>query len=115
MGLINQNWRIDFISRVTLMKMHYLIYDAQPKANSDKAKEFGGAYVSCWIMSDNLEEANLIAKGMISEQGWVNITLDEGYEIDESHYKNKKDGLEYYRQALIDKEVLVFHTYPIEE
>ena len=33
-------------------------------------------------------------------------------EISEGDYKKGDEGIEYYEQALIDKEVYVFYTYP---
>ena len=77
--------------------------------------EVGGAYINCWIDATNIKIAKSIANRNIEESSWQIDNLEEGYEVTEKDYENKPEGFESYQQALLDKEVYVFHTYPAED
>lgn len=74
----------------------------------------GGAFVNCWIQDSSIEAAELIARKGIEENGWT-ITDYEEIPCQTSRDQWGEDELEYYDQALIDRQVWVFHSYPYEE
>ena len=68
------------------------------------------AWVSCWINTDDEQDARQRAETMIGENGWSVIELDQCYPIAREGYPTGSDGLPYFEQALIDDEVLVFYV-----
>jgi hypothetical protein len=93
------------------MKMFYIVYHCQP--NKKYAGELiGGAYIGCWIATTTLSKVDKIARKLIKEQNWSILETDEEGEILPGSMNKKNPRFEYYEQALIDKEVLVFYTYP---
>jgi hypothetical protein len=74
----------------------------------------GGAFVGCWIEAASLKKAINIAIEKINENDWDIIKKDQAVRIKEGHYSNNDSGFEFYQQALMDKCVLRFHTYPKE-
>lgn len=68
--------------------------------------------MSCWIERPTLDEAVRVARAGIEEEGWIVDEPDEAYAVDAATYPPGGDGREYFEQALIDKEVFVFHMYP---
>jgi hypothetical protein len=66
------------------------------------------AYVSCWINDSDRDNALEKATALIGAHGWSVVEIAEDYSITRDEYSLKPEGLEYYEQALIDGEVLVF-------
>lgn len=78
-------------------------------------QEYGGAYVNCWIEAPDLGDAVCRALAAIQSAGWTPDEIHRGFQTTREAYTGDGDGLEYFEQALIDKEVCVFHTYPVED
>ena len=99
------------------MTIYFLSFHCNPKDGTSDFYEFGGAYINCWIHAEDKDSAINISKHKITELDWNIIELEECYIITEKDYLNSSNnsGLQYYRQALIDKWVIVMHTYPIED
>ena len=95
--------------------MYFLTYHGQSKSESQENKDIGGAYINCWIESDDIHEADNIARQEIEQMSWNILSRDEACEINRTDYKDNDEGLRNYEQALIDKIVYVFHIYPIDE
>ncbi|RIJ42485.1 hypothetical protein [Pontibacter oryzae] len=96
-------------------EMFLLIYHGKPQSQTGDLEDIGGAYIKCWIESENFKQADIVARNEIEEMNWNVLVLDEAYTITREDYLEDKNGLEYYEQALIDKQVYVFHTYPVKE
>src|SRR5713226_4071577 len=92
--------------------MFYFLIEAKPSPDNPEVSELGGAFVSCWIEHPTLEEAESVALKMISEARWQVVAIEERFPIDRSFYDVQSSGLQYFEQALLDKEVLVFDAYP---
>jgi hypothetical protein len=92
--------------------MFLIQFNATPRRNVQTAPQAAGARVNCWIERSTLDEAVSAARAGIEAQGWIVNEHDEAYEVDETTYPPGKDGREYFEQALIDKEVFVFYTFP---
>ncbi|MCB9173473.1 MAG: hypothetical protein H6589_02600 [Flavobacteriales bacterium] len=95
--------------------MFLLTYNVKPNTTNVEYIETCGAFVNCFIEADSFDEANLIARGGIEMNDWRIIELEEFKTITYDDFLDDSDKREYYEQALIDKEVFVFHTYPNEE
>ena len=102
-------------SRYIIMKMYLLSFHVQPRPDLEGAEDIGGAYVNCWIEADSIKQAEQIAKRKIGDLKWNILEKDDTFEIAPDHYTPDSAGVEYYQQALIDKMVLCFHTYPVGE
>jgi len=91
-----------------------LKYHGKPESNNKELNEIGGAFINCWVESKNIDQADRIARKEIDKLNWDILNHEESYEITRKDYMENKVGLQYYEQALIDKFVCVFHTYPID-
>jgi len=94
--------------------VYFLVYHVLPRPDLEDAEDIGGAYVSCWIEADSLRQADAISRQEIGDAKWDILEREEAFEIKTDHYASDSDGYEFYQQALIDKWVLRFHTYPTE-
>ena len=91
--------------------MYFLIYEAVPKKGISAYDKYAGAHVACWINVKKIEVARQKAVTMIQEQGWkVRKQVEEHTLTREA--AEQSTGLQYYEQALIDTEVLMFYTHP---
>jgi hypothetical protein len=93
--------------------MKFITYHVIPTEDLDKKDNIGGAYVNCFIESESSSHSQEIAKKQLSQLHWEIIELEELTIIDQNTVS--EENKEYYEQALIDKEVFVFYTYPTEE
>lgn len=96
------------------LPMYLVEIHAVPLDPTD-VQEFGGAYVNCWIESPSLGEAVSRAMAEVEGAGWRPDEVRRAHLTTRESYTGDDDGLEYYEQALIDQEVFVFYTYPIED
>lgn len=94
---------------VFILMMHVKPTDENPGVN-----EIAGAYVNCFVESDTFDTAEKMAIQFIRNHHWAPIDLEEGYEVTEADYDGDPNGLEIYKQVLIEKEKYTFHTYTIE-
>ncbi len=93
--------------------MYFVLFEATPCRNVKRvAGNTAGAYVSCYIQRATRDEAIQAAKAGIEAEGWIVDEPDEAYMVDDSTYPPGKEGRDYYQQALIDREVFVFHCFP---
>jgi hypothetical protein len=92
--------------------MFFIQFDATPRRDARTAPRAAGGVVTCWIERPTLDEAIRVARAGIEAEGWIVGEHDEAYEVDETTYPPGHDGREYFEQALIDKEVFVFDTFP---
>lgn len=94
------------------MTMYLLSYLASPTPDAKEFHDAGGAYVSCWIQSQDREEAEKRATQLIEEYGWSVESLQEGSVVTGADYAGDDEDREFYEQALVESEVLVFNTWP---
>ena len=94
-----------------IMRMFYIVYHGKPN-ELYQGKPIGGAYIGCWIMNRTMIKAEHIARKIVTSQGWDIIEVDEKSEITPESVDKQSERFEYYQQALIDKEVVVYYTYP---
>ena len=94
------------------MNMYLFQFQAKPKPDSPEALRSGGSVVNCWMDMDSLETAKATAMDLIHEAGWTVVSLEEAQVVDRSDLDETK--VAYFDQALIDKTVLVFHSWPVD-
>jgi hypothetical protein len=92
--------------------MIFARYNCIPGKRHPDIERVGETYANCWLRVRSFSEAKKIAEKNIRGQNWQILNLDEIWRIPKGHYQTEDDGLPYYEQALIDKEVYVFHQSP---
>jgi hypothetical protein len=97
------------------MPVFYVQYVAAPSPGSEHFETAGGAYVNCWMKANSESEACGHASAVIKESGWTILAVEEQCrEVTERAYAEGDEGLEHYRQAVVDGGCYVFHQWPIE-
>jgi hypothetical protein len=86
---------------------------ASPVAGTEDFVKFGGAQVNCWLALPEREALGRAAQ-LVEAYGWRVEVVDESREVTRDHYQSDSSGLSHFEQALIDREVVVFHTWPNE-
>jgi hypothetical protein len=97
------------------MDMYFVEIHAVPEPDHPDAEAVGGAYINCWIEATDLDDAVSRGRAEIIDAGWQPGELRRAYQTTRDDYTGEDDGLEYFEQALIDKEVCVFHCYPVHD
>jgi hypothetical protein len=92
--------------------MFYITYHAKPNKTSKDYDNLGGAHINCWIEEKSSKNADLIARREIEFIDWSVKSIDEIVEVNIDSYTENDSKKEFFEQALIDKIVLLFHTYP---
>lgn len=92
--------------------MFFVQFEATPRRGACISADVAGAFVNCWIERPTLEEAVQVARAAIEAENWIVDEPGEAHWVDASTYPPGKDSREYFEQALIDKEVFVFHCVP---
>src|SRR5688500_15465537 len=95
--------------------MILLNYHAKPIEIPKEPDDIAGAWINCWINSNDVEDATERALRMIRENGWKELEMEDYFHVERSDYEENENQLQYFDQALIDDEVLVIYTYPLVE
>jgi hypothetical protein len=97
------------------MPVFYVQYEASPSPGSENFETAGGAFVNCWVKATSKRKACEEASAAIKESGWTILAVEEQCrEVDDGTYAGDAEGLEYYRQAVVDGECYVYHMWPVE-
>ncbi|MFK7808086.1 MAG: ankyrin repeat domain-containing protein [Saprospiraceae bacterium] len=92
-------------------KIFLFEYHAEPKFET----ELVGAYINCWIMDEDFNNAKSRSLFLIKEENWGIDSIEDISEIEKGTIEEKEDNFKFYEQVIIDKEVLVFYTYDSTE
>lgn len=92
--------------------MCFLIIEALPQVGSEAAAKYGCAHVACWVNTTNCDDARKSTRELISTTGWVEVRVVEEKTVSADSYDPDNPALEYFNQALTDREVCVFYTSP---
>ena len=96
------------------MTMFFFTFLAVPTPDAKEFHDSGGAYVNCWIRGDGSDryQAEARASDLIKEYGWSVEALEEGAIVNSESYGEDEEDREFFEQALVEGEVLVFNTWP---
>lgn len=94
------------------MAMHFFTFLAVPTPDAKEFHESAGAYVNCWIRDDDRQSAEQRARDGIQEYGWSVESLEGETVVTSATYDADDEDREFYEQALMEGEVLVFTTWP---
>ena len=96
--------------------MVWLMYEARPTQESDYYRECGGAYINCWVLTVNANEAESRSRSDILHSGWEIIELCEGpRSVERSRYVDDEEALASYDAALTDGAAYDYYTWPKDE
>jgi hypothetical protein len=97
--------------------MLFITFNCTSIAGSPSTKEYGGAFVNCWLRDMNVEQAVIFAKPILENQGWAIQGIEESYDIKRIDYadKHSSDGLASYDEAERKGSCFMIHTYPKEK
>ncbi len=95
-----------------MKELYVIVLTARPGENSRDYLEVGGAYVVAWIDASNDAEALASASRLVNEKNWVVDTVESVARRCKAEFGGDASGFQHFDQALADKEVLVFHTWP---
>jgi len=98
-----------------MMKIYYFMMEAVPNRNNPESKEFGGAFISCWVKAATKKEAASKAKKNIDEENWRFIRTEESFVAQRDLYLELPYSLECYDEACENGIAAIFHTWPIDE
>ena len=97
------------------MAIYYLMIEATPNSNNPESKEFGGAYVNCWVKASTQKDALKKAKEYIKVENWMFIKNEDIWEAQRQSYIDLPESLECYDEACKIGLSAIFNTWPIEE
>ena len=92
--------------------MHFFTFVARPPDDPKRGSDIAGAYVNCWIDRLDRQTAEEVARQQIAQSSWSIESLEKYCVVSGADYEGDQRGRQYFEQALIDKEVLVFHRWP---
>ena len=94
------------------MDIYNFTFLAVPTQEAKEIATAGGAYVECWIQSDDRDQAEERATDLIYDYGWAVESLEAEAIVTRADYEEDGENRQFYEQALTEGEVLVFHTWP---
>lgn len=95
-------------------KPYFFTYLARPKVGSENLESYDGAYINCSIDAEAEVQVAEHAGSAISQAGGVVKFLEHSSWVTRENYADDDEGLQHFEQALIDKELYVFHTWPTD-
>ena len=112
---------IEPVRRSSLDELFLLTIEARPEPDADDFGEAGGAFVNCWVNTDDLRAAERRAVALIEERGWRPHRFAEWELVTRATYADRDPRDDYglnlrviVDQAFTDGEVCVFHTWPVD-
>ena len=97
------------------MAVYYLMVEAIPNYNNPESKEFGGAFINCWVKAPTQKDALRRVKEYIAEENWVYVKTEDIWIAERDLYINLPDSLECYEEACKIGMSFIFNTWPIDE
>jgi hypothetical protein len=96
------------------MRTYFFTFLATPTPDAEEFTTSAGAYVDCWIQDEDRDAAQARAADLIDDYGWEVEDLEGEAVVTSADYEAGDENKEFYEQALVEGEVLVFHTWPHE-
>ena len=78
--------------------MIYLRFEAMPSQEVAERDGVAGAFVNCWVPTQDFTEAEAYARRWIHDQGWTTVVLEEARLIPPDHPSSGPDA-EHIREA----------------
>ena len=86
-----KNSKFSFGKGFDKMDMYYLLIEAKPSKDNDEQKEFGGAFVNCWVKTQDQNVATNKANNYILSERWEIINIEEVFLTSRAQYNDEQD------------------------
>lgn len=96
---------------------HYTILDTYPCIESPHFEDYGGAVVGCWVTPKSIQsedDLDRLIEEKLAEEGWEVSEKISSELVTTEDYRIKKDGREFFDQALVDDFAANIHRWPRE-
>ena len=93
--------------------MFFFSYEVRPKQSHPKRDQYGGAFVNCWILRDTQAQAEVVARDWIVNEHWRITAVEEAFPMTRENQAEHPDGMRFFEQAEIDREVFALHVWPV--
>lgn len=110
-----KNSKFSFGKGFDKMDIYYLLIEAKPSKDNDERKEFGGAFVNCWVKTQDQNVATNKANNYILSEGWEIINIEEIFLTSRAQYNDEYDLQACYDLACENGVAAIFNTYPVED
>src|SRR5688500_606873 len=90
--------------------MIFIQFEAMPNQDVAARDNVAGAYVNCWIQTNDIFEAEARGRHWISEQGWNVVTVKQ-YRVVDVHTETAGPDSAYILEALKADGSIVFHRW----
>lgn len=95
------------------MNIYYLMVEARPLPENEESKEFGGAYINCWIKSKDETSAKSKVSEYVFDEGWEIIDIEDFFIVTREIYLEEPNSLDCFDQAVNFGIGANFYTWPI--
>jgi hypothetical protein len=95
------------------MPMFFFQFEVRPKKTHPWRAQYAGAMVNCWVLRDTQNQAEAVARGWIADESWRITRVEAATPMSREQQAEHPEGMQYFEQAEIDREVCVFHTWPV--
>lgn len=95
------------------MKIYYILLEGKPFLNNKEGKEVAGAFINCWVNSEDETTAKDKAVEYVNDQGWEVLNIEEIFIASREQYENEPDSLECFDEAINFGIGSIFYTWPI--
>jgi hypothetical protein len=96
------------------MNVYYFLFEGEPSLDNEESKDTAGAYINCWVNSEDEVTAKDKAIDYIFNQGWEKLNLEETYIAAREWYLDEPDSLECFEEALNCGIGAIFYTWSID-
>jgi hypothetical protein len=91
--------------------MTYVRFEAVPSRENPESGQVGGAFVNCWVNTNDLTEAQDTARRWALAEGWVVSTVEECRLVD-ADTPCVGETAKYIAEARLHGGSIVFHRWP---
>lgn len=96
------------------MIIYYVMVEAVPNHDNPESKEYGGAYINCWVKADTPVDAVKKVKEYIQKENWGCTNIEDVFSVQRERYLEELDSLECYDNAVQHGLDAIFYTWPID-
>ncbi|MET0787007.1 MAG: hypothetical protein ABWX61_04860 [Paenisporosarcina sp.] len=97
------------------MAIYYFLCEAVPHIDNPEKNEFEGAYINCWVDSNDIDLATQQGINMINNEGWELISIETQFQATRDQYEGDpelEEALACFDQAVKEGAATLFYTWP---
>ncbi len=96
------------------MNVYYIFLEGRPLPNNEESDEYAGAYINCWVNSNDEASAKEKAlKYIHDEEGWQVLNIEDIQLVNCERYAEEPDSLACFNKAVDGGIGAAFFTWPI--